>query len=706
MTQSVQAKRARTGRIGFRKALVASLSATALIAGTMTGAAQAQSVYSFGDSLSDTGNVDALTFGLAVGNEYFDGRFSNGFLWTDFVSAGLAGELQRTNAGLIGPFNFGTSASYNFAHGGSVSGSNGLSFDIILGGFSTALLQALPAFRTVDQAEHFRDQRFFFRRVFRSGPDDFATISAGGNDYLNGVTNVNFVVGNIIQSLGIIRQAGVRNSIVLDLPSLGLIPREFGGSDSAQLNALSAAHNAQLRTAVAQFEARNPGTNVSIVPAGLLFDLIIDDAVTNGGRRFGFTNVRPGAGTSGTCLGDGLVLNACPGSYLFYDDIHPTARAHAIIGQVALANVRADLTAGAAATARTTTTNRIAATGNQLVTTRIAALREGRTGSGFLLDPGAHSGAFGGGSATLGFREVGAVTSQPARTSFFRYIDGLAPEYDVTTPANDLEAENLAFSFNLNAGEYVSSFGADHLLTERFAFGGVFTRAALSRDLFGINSRDEASEFAVYGAWFDGPWTLSVTSKAADFEQSFVRNSGLSFAPTVSGEARSRTSSLRFDAQYDATVAGFQLSALSKTAFVRVNHRGYEEAGGLGLVERSVPDVTQNGFTGYIGGRVARTVAPFDGAGLTLSFEGGALGASSRDIGFAPVVDDAALLGDLLGQDGFTRPLSGTAHVGGYGSAEVALTTKSSFQLSGRAATIGTAAGQTNVARLNAVWRF
>src|SRR4051812_35629246 len=49
------------------------------------------SIYAFGDSLSDTGNIPAPA------PDYFDGRFSNGKLWIEYLSPQLGFEYKRTN---------------------------------------------------------------------------------------------------------------------------------------------------------------------------------------------------------------------------------------------------------------------------------------------------------------------------------------------------------------------------------------------------------------------------------------------------------------------------------------------------------------------------------------------------------------------------------------------------------------------------------
>lgn len=690
----------------FKDRIGASLRALAIgaaILGVAGGTATSQSVYSFGDSLSDTGNLSSLTFGLAPGNDYFEGRFSNGFIWVDYLSFGIAGELQRRDPGLIAPFIRRTTDGFNFAHGGAVSGSDGLTFDILLGGFNTSLLQGIPAFRTTDQAREFRDQRFFFRRTFNAGADDFATISAGGNDYLNGVTDVDFVVGNIVETLGIIRQGGIRNTLILDLPSLGDIPGQFGTAGAGTLSGLSSLHNIALRSAADDFERNNRGTTVSIIPVGRLFDLIISDADTNDGGVFGFTTVRQGEGSTGSCLGDDLVLDACPDSYLFYDDIHPTASAHQLIGEVALSVVRSDVATASSASARSVTTDRAATFDNQLVASRFATLKAGFTGSGQLVDDGPAAGNFG----ALGFQPFSGNAGQTSGTSVYSYNSGISPEFAQRTPDADIfDRPNRGFSPGLQQDEYIETYGGDHLFQNNIAIGAAYSRAALERDAFGIDSVDTSQSYTAYGAWFNGPLSLGLTSRSSQTEQTFRRASGLSFAPIAEGRGRSKTNAVRLDASYDANLRGTVFSALTKGAFSRLKHEGFQESGTLGLADRTVEDQNFSGFTGYIGLKAKTQFAPLKGLRAYTSLELGGIASSNRTIGLAPVLDEAALLGETVAEAGFTSARFGESLFGGYTAFETGLRLGDTFSLNLRASALSTPEGVASLGRLTAAYTF
>eukprot|EP00983_Pelagomonas_calceolata_P073685 1152229-Pelagomonas_calceolata.AAC.5 len=48
----------------------------------------------FGDSLSDTGNLFALTQDTPDPEVYFQGRFSNGYIWPDYLDASTKGSVR------------------------------------------------------------------------------------------------------------------------------------------------------------------------------------------------------------------------------------------------------------------------------------------------------------------------------------------------------------------------------------------------------------------------------------------------------------------------------------------------------------------------------------------------------------------------------------------------------------------------------------
>ena len=667
-------------------------SAAILISAAAAAAEDTPSVYSFGDSLSDTGNVETVTFGLEAGSEYFEGRFSNGFVWNDYFSQSVAGILQRTNPGLIGPFASGRQAGYNFAHGGAVSGNNGLNVNEFFGGRAVGtLLELIPAFVLTDQAEHFRDQRFFFRRTFRASEDDIATISSGGNDYFNGETDVDFVVGSIVRAIDIIEDNKINNFVVLDLPLVGDIPARAGDANQALLNTLSVQHNAALREALPALEARR-GIDIVIVPVGELFNQIVIDADSNNGGVFGFTNVRAGEGTTGNCLGDGLVLTACPDTYLFYDSIHPTTRAHALVADLALGATLAESAAKTDAGARRSAFAQVNVAQNRVISARLNAAAT---------EP----------SGTLALGDLALQTNLSSSVSggftFYRYTEGFVPFLVETTPGDDpLTQARQQRGTALSRGEYVSAHGTDGFVTQNLFVGALMTQSVRDNTALLSERRDEAVNYAAYVAWLAGPARFSLTTQSGRIEQSIFRETGFAIAPVTQARARSNYSITRLNAEWDTMAGPVPFTAIAKGSTARFHQDGYTERGGRGLVDVSVDERTDTGMAGYLGLRTEAGHRFSQGWRASLMLEGGGLMASSEQIGFGSLIDTNGLLQDTFnGQPIFADAIDAERYAGLL-NADVSLSRNDRFSLGAQSRSLVTPAGWSHAVQARLALSF
>jgi outer membrane lipase/esterase len=251
----------------------------------------------FGDSISDNGNAFKASGGtIPPSPPYFNGRFSNGLVWVE----GFSTELKLPAA-----------AINNFAFAGASSGTTNTNSTatIILPSLSTELDRFLLASPQVNSNQLF-------------------VIWAGANDYLGGgITNPVPVVGNITTAVQRLTNVGAQQLVVPNLPDLGKIP--VGAANPAQsagLTQLSAAHNSGLRASLQALAQNNP--NISIIPTDMaaLFNAVITNP-----SRFGFTNVTQPClnATTGTVC-------ATPDTFLFWDQLHPTAAGHRLISAYAL----------------------------------------------------------------------------------------------------------------------------------------------------------------------------------------------------------------------------------------------------------------------------------------------------------------------------------------------------------------------------------
>jgi outer membrane lipase/esterase len=304
---------------GLLFACAALIGATAALAQTRTFTGQ----YSFGDSLSDNGNLFALSGRRLPPPPYFDGRFSNGPVFTE-----LLGNPLFAGASLPGRGTY-----VNFA----VAGANAL------------LPNEVPTLN--QQIGIYRQQGF------PPQPNDLFTVLAGANDLIPiiplGATNpaaLDTASGLVAQAVGINVQVlvslGAKNIVVAGLPNLGATPRSLlsGGPGSAA-SALglraSNAFNNELRARLQAISGTAADVNLVYVDLQGILDRVAIDF-----RALGFSNATSfflASAAQGGGVGD-------PNSYVFWDDIHPTTRTHALLAAVIVEQLNPEIPLGFNAT--------------------------------------------------------------------------------------------------------------------------------------------------------------------------------------------------------------------------------------------------------------------------------------------------------------------------------------------------------------------
>ena len=269
---------------------------------------------SFGDSLSDTGNIydatsnwfNALVLAFLFPqldtpypqSPYYDGRFSNGPVWVEHLS-------DQLGLGAVVPSELG---GFNYAVGGATTFDDGNVF----------LNLVLPD----DVADQVDD--YLYRRTISGG--ELFIVEGGANDLLSGgVTDVNLPVGNLEGFVIDLYDAGGRNFLVPNLPPLGRIPGEVGGAYQSILNARSAQFNLELSNRLDNLVQTLPGITIHRVNFHAGLTAVLEDPGT-----FGLSNV---TGQAFNPVTNQVVPN--PDQYLFWDNIHPTASAHWLLGSLA-----------------------------------------------------------------------------------------------------------------------------------------------------------------------------------------------------------------------------------------------------------------------------------------------------------------------------------------------------------------------------------
>ena len=275
-------------------------------------AASFSNLYVFGDSLSDQGNVFNATGGAVPPSPfYFDGRFSNGPLWVDYLAEDLGLEVNPF-VGSADP-----TEGINFAFAGATTGGeNTISLTF-------PQLPGLPGLQ--------QQISLFTNTVPAADPNALYIVWAGANDY--SPTDGTFVpfqdpdttIANLTQAVTSLANVGAKNIMLVNLPDLGKSPVSLNTSESEELSALVDAHNAALEGLSESFD---PALNL------ILFDVSEGiDQLFAAPQEFGFTNVTTPCLFVQSCVTNPDEQN----QYLFWDERHPTTAAHQYVGDLALA---------------------------------------------------------------------------------------------------------------------------------------------------------------------------------------------------------------------------------------------------------------------------------------------------------------------------------------------------------------------------------
>ncbi|AUB82340.1 SGNH/GDSL hydrolase family protein [Candidatus Thiodictyon syntrophicum] len=284
-------------------------------------------MYVFGDSLSDNGNLFAATQGTVPTPDYYDnGRFLNGRSYSELLwdKLALPGDLTPVYLG-------GT----NYAVGGARSRYHASN---VVDGLPPAVGTATKPFSLLDQITKYEADT---PGVFDSnalyllwlGSNDLFDILSVAAAPSGGPAAAAALMGqslaDIQSSLNTLINNGARRFLLPSIPDIGLTPEIralealFPGT-AADATTLTQSYNAQLDLIFNTFLGVSGIDLVRFDGFGFL-----QDAVANA-TEMGFSNV------TDACLIGVFVVKptgavsecATPQSYLFWDQIHPSALAH------------------------------------------------------------------------------------------------------------------------------------------------------------------------------------------------------------------------------------------------------------------------------------------------------------------------------------------------------------------------------------------
>ncbi|OCQ90097.1 GDSL family lipase [Nostoc sp. MBR 210] len=277
-------------------------------------AANFSQLYVFGDSLSDTGNVFNETGGtFPPTNSYFNGRLSNGPLWVEYFGNQLG--LQPT---LVTNLNSTIpTQGINFAFGGSASG------------LGNAVVPTAQAPGVLGQVFLFAQSLLANNQT--ADPNALYVVWGGANDFLFlNPQDSSTPVNNINLALNTLVSVGVRNLLVFNLPDLGKLPgATVDNRNPTTLTQSTNNFNFGLQAVVTAL-SQNPNLNIIPVDVNSLFNRAIASPAT-----FGLNNVTQ------ACLSRLDICQNNQNQFLFWDNFHPTTRAHQFIADTALAAIQA-----------------------------------------------------------------------------------------------------------------------------------------------------------------------------------------------------------------------------------------------------------------------------------------------------------------------------------------------------------------------------
>lgn len=308
----------------------------------------------FGDSLSDNGNFYKHSAHLLPKYPpYFEGRFSNGYNWADNVSYTLFSKYNIT--------------SDNFA----------------VGGATAVLHNPLNGYLPVTIAMERDDYNLQY--LLKDKSDTLYVIWIGGNDYVPGNPNVDQVTTEVVSAIENVVQSLAENKaaefLLISLPDLSLTPQASISHLGDNYKALVMLHNQKLHNAILNLRAQYPGTK--IIEFNFSEHPVLEEIVNSQAYRdeinkaYGvdITNVvdacwqgslvqpSPAEVKKNLSIGNTLAqeithspalsevyrvqqlalqnTQVCvsPEHYLFWDNLHPTAATHKVLGGILLKQI-------------------------------------------------------------------------------------------------------------------------------------------------------------------------------------------------------------------------------------------------------------------------------------------------------------------------------------------------------------------------------
>ncbi len=219
---------------------------------------QFDSLVMFGDSLTDNGNLYAYMWGfLPISPPYFEGHFSNGQVWAEYLYQGWYGEQN------VGGFQ-----DYSVGGAGAIISRKG----------------KLPFSLSIEIND------YWYWHTYGKPTSSLFTIWIGANDYLNGPKNVDSITTSVVDAIGTavdnLVSKGGNKFFIANLPDLSASPFSIKYGDIALLKELTDVHNQKLAEKVDELKEKYPDIVLIYFDVNTLLEQVMEDP-----SKYRITNV-------------------------------------------------------------------------------------------------------------------------------------------------------------------------------------------------------------------------------------------------------------------------------------------------------------------------------------------------------------------------------------------------------------------------------
>ena len=240
----------------------------------------------FGDSLSDNGNLYRfMWYQFPASPPYYEGRFSNGPLWIE----------QLYDSYYPGSYEKGMQ---NYAVGGA--------------GAVLSYKQNLPYTLSVEL------NNYLYWNTYGKVDTSLYTIWIGANNYINGPTNIDEITTTVVEVIGdtaekIISHGG-NKFLIPNLPDLGKIPQSLENHLEPLITELVQTHNRKLAAKVRELKFKHPDATFVYFDMYSFFKGAIEHA-----QDYGFTNINEACYTGSY---SGWLLKYKPDDQTLFNYLH------------------------------------------------------------------------------------------------------------------------------------------------------------------------------------------------------------------------------------------------------------------------------------------------------------------------------------------------------------------------------------------------